>query len=90
MVDVSPRGKRHGEPERSEEHLSGSGRAQVRWRSCRNRLKIVGFFQASGGGRLLLAAFILQLFSQDTTTLARVSGLVLLFAEVSCDKRPIE
>ena len=59
MIDVPPRGEGNGEPEGCEQHTSGPGGANRRWRICRNRLKIVDFFQISGWGRLLPAVFIL-------------------------------
>ncbi len=85
MVDVPPRGEGNGEPERREKNLPGPGRANRRWRFCRNRLKIVEFLQISGGGRLLFPVFILQFFAQETASLAGVPRHVLLLAKSLCD-----
>jgi hypothetical protein len=85
VIDVPPRGEGDGEPERSEKHLPRPGDANCRRRPHGNRMKIVKFLQISGGRRLIFPGFILQFFTQEAATLARVSRDILLFAEVSCN-----
>ena len=90
MVYVPSRREGDGETERGKRQLSGPGAAKRCWIVCRNRLKIVGFLQISGRGRLLFPVFILEFLTQEAAALAGVSGHILLLAEVSSDVRLVK
>ncbi len=90
MVYVPSRGEGDGKTERGKRQLSGPGAANRCWIVCRNRLKILGFLQISGRGRLLFPLFVLQLFAQEAAALAGVSGHILLLAKVSSDVRLVK
>ena len=90
MVYVPPRGEGDRETERGKKQLPCPGAANRRWIVCRNGLKILEFFQISGGGGLLFPVFVLEFLTQEAATLAGVPGYVLHLAEVSRDVRLVK